>query len=220
MMKTRQLLTVLCGGFLALPAAGAVFTAIPSPDASYLASTTYIDFSPLSDFADVSSVTDGLLTLTFSSSGSKLTVPGSWGTWSVAPDSQRQPGDTLPLLFFADTSVSIALSQGVAIFGFEAEPDPFNTFAMTANFYDATSTLLGSISRSVDGYSGARLFAAASSPIWRVDFSCDGCDFAIGAFRYGLEGGTETPIPEPASSALLGVGLGSVVLLRHVRRTF
>lgn len=203
----RKLLS-LCAVMLvvwALPASA--FTPISSPDAAYLAATNYIDPSAIPDNTNVSSITDGVLTVSFSTAMRKYTAPGGgWGTWSIAPDSQRGPSDTLPVFYSnGETAVTFTLSQPVSIFGFEAEPNPFGVYTMTAQFYDAGGNLLGTISRDVNGNAGARLFAAQSStPISSVVFSSVE-DWAAGAFRYTLP--TGPVIPEPTTMALFGAGL-------------
>ncbi len=85
----------LCGVLLlvwALPASA--FTPISSPDVSYLASTTYIDPSAISNFAGVTSISDGVMTVSFVDPGSgapvdmlKVTAPTHWLTWSEDPHS-------------------------------------------------------------------------------------------------------------------------------------
>lgn len=214
----RKLLS-LCAVMLvvwALPARA--FTPISSPDAAYLAGTTYIDPSAISDYTNVSSITDGVLTVSFSTAMNKRTAPGvSWSTWSVAPDSQRGPGDTLPVFSSEGAlTVTFTLSQPVSIFGFEAQPNPFGEYAMTAQFYDASGNLLGTISRNVDANGGARLYAAQSStPISSVVFSSN-VDWAAGAFRYALPTGGPV-IPEPTTMALFGAGLLGFLPLRRRR---
>lgn len=206
------------------------FTPISSPDAAYLASTTYIDPSAITDGTDVTSITDGTLTVSFKDAAgsaawavTKYTAPGGgWATWSEAPDSQRGPDpDTLPVFFSNGASaLRFVLSSPMNIFGFEAEPNPLATYTMVAKFYDASDNLLGTISRDVDGYAGARLFAASSStPISYVVFSSgdEDIDWAVGAFRYGT---LQTPvIPEPGTMALFGTGLaaGLLPLRRRLR---
>lgn len=193
------------------------FTPISSPDASYLASTTYINPSAIPDFTNVTSIADGLVTVNFSVTMSKRTVPGGWATWSVAPDSQRGPGDTLPVFYSNQaTAVTFTLSTPVSVFGFEAEPNPFTVHTMTAQFYDVSGNLLGTISRDVSGVAGARLFAAQSNvPIASVVFSSN-VDWAAGAFRYALPTGGPV-IPEPTTMALFGAGLLGFLPLRRRR---
>lgn len=201
------------------------FTPISSPDSSYLASTTYIDIAAIPDYTNVSSITDGTLTVSFvdpSSGGAlsmnKRTAPGvSWATWSAAPDSQRGASDTLPVLSSEGaTAVRFNLSMPVSTFGFEAEPNPFTVHTLTALFYDASGNLLGSISRDVSGNAGARLFAASSTtPISYVVFSGQ-VYWAAGAFRYALPQGGPV-IPEPTTMALFGAGLLGFLPLRRRR---
>lgn len=193
------------------------FTPISSPDANYLASTTYIDPSAISDFTNVTSITDGVVTVNFSTSMNKRTVSSSWISWSVAPDSQRLgPNDPLPVFSSnQETAVTFTLSTPVSVFGFEAEPNLFGVYTMTAQFYDASGNLLGIISRDVNGDAGARLFAAQSNvPIASVVFSSN-VDWAAGAFRYQLPAGPV--IPEPTTMALFGVGLLGFLPLRRRR---
>ena len=108
------------------------------------------------------------------------------------------------------TAARFVLSSPMNIFGFEAQPNPFGVYPMTASFYDASDNLLGTISRNVNGNAGARLFAASSStPIAYVVFSSQE-DWAVGAFRYGTLGGPV--IPEPGTMALFGTGLVASLL--------
>jgi len=203
----------------------ATFVPISSPDAAYLASTSYIA-PPIADYTDVTSISDGTQTVYFSlADGSevynvrKFTAPGIWATWSQAPDSQRGAGDTLPVFYSNGATVlRFGLATPVNIFGFEAEPNPFAVHTMVAKFYDAADNLLGTISRDVDGDSGARLFAAQSGvPIAYVVFSSD-VDWAVGAFRYGNLGGPAPVIPEPGTMLLMGIGGLAIGLGRRFGR--
>jgi len=206
----------------------ATFTPISSPNAAYLAATNYIDIDPsaTSDGSFVNSISDGTQTVYFKvPDGSanyavqKLTAPGGgWATWSVAPDSQRGPADTLPV-FSSNlaTEMRFQLATPVNIFGFEAQPDLFALHTMVAKFYDASNNLLGTISRNVNGNAGARLFAAQSDvPIAYVVFSSD-VEWAVGAFRYGTLGGGPV-IPEPGTMLLMGIGGLAIGLGRRFGR--
>jgi len=224
-MKRFSLMLAAAIAVAAFTAKAMAFTPISNPDAAYLASTTYIDPSAIANGTNVSSITDGTLTVSFKNAAgsaaqpmNKRTAPGGWATWSQAPDSQRGAGDVLPV-FYSNGAVDarFVLSSPVNIFGFEAEPSPFDTYTMVAKFYDASDNLLGTISRDVHGYAGARLFAASSpTPIAYVVFSSD-VDWAVGAFRYGT---LQAPvIPEPGTMALFGTGLvaGLFPLRRRLR---
>lgn len=225
-MKRFSLMLAIAIAVAAFTVKATAFTPIPSPDAAYLSSTTYIDPSGIPDGAVVTSITDGTQTVLFNDAAgsgalsmTKVTAPGGgWATWSQIPDSQRGASDTLPV-FYPDsaTSARFVLSSPVNIFGFEAEPNPFDVFTMVADFYDASDNLLGSISRDVNGKAGARLFAASSpTPIAYVVFSSQE-SWAVGAFRYGTLGAPV--IPEPGTMALFGTGLvaGLLSLRRRLR---
>lgn len=228
-MKRLSTALIVALGLMVLASSGAfalTFTPISSPDATYLASTTYIDPSATPDYTNVFSISDGTQTVTFSlADGSavyyvnKRTAPGNgWLTWSQAPDSQRGPNDTLPVFYSNGAEVlRFGLATPVNIFGFEAEPNPYAVHTMTANFYDASDNLLGTISRDVNGYAGARLFAAQSDvPIAYVVFRSD-VDWAVGAFRYGTTGSAPV-IPEPGTMLLMSIGGLAIGLGRRFRR--
>jgi hypothetical protein len=181
---------------------------ISSPTAGYLSSTTRFAI-PGSAFSSVSSLTDGGLTLSFSATGDKRVAPdGGWASWSQTPDSERPSSGTLDVLYFPTQSLTMTLSRQVGIFGFELEPDPFAVIGFTAQFYRG-ATLVGSVSRSVDGDAGARLFAYQGG-IDRVELS-GGSYFAAGAFRYA-------DVPEPSSVVLTVSGLAALVAVRRRRR--
>jgi hypothetical protein len=228
-MKRLATVFAAAAGLMLLTSMGAfalTFTPISSPDAAYLAATNYIDPSAITDDASVTSITDGTQTVYFSlADGSaaynvrKWTAPGSWATWSEAPDSQRGPSDTLPVFYSNGATVlRFGLATPVNIFGFEAEPNPFELHTMVARFYDASDNLLGTIKRKVNGDSGARLFAAQSDvPIAYVVFSSD-VDWAVGAFRYGNLGGPSPVIPEPGTMLLMGIGGLAIGLGRRFGR--
>jgi hypothetical protein len=227
-MKRLATVFAAAAGLMLLTSMGAfalTFTPISSPDAAYLASTSYIA-PPIADYTNVTSISDGTQTVYFSlADGSaaypvnKRTAPGSWATWSQAPDSQRGAGDTLPVFYSNGATVlRFGLATPVNIFGFEAEPNPFAVHTMVAKFYDAADNLLGTITRSVNGKSGARLFAAQSDvPIAYVVFSSD-VDWAVGAFRYGNLGGPSPVIPEPGTMLLMGIGGLAIGLGRRFGR--
>jgi len=228
-MKRLATVFAAAAGLMLLTSMGAfalTFTPISSPDAAYLASTSYIA-PPIADYTNVTSISDGTQTVYFSlADGSvaypvnKRTAPDvSWQTWSQAPHSQRGAGDTLPVFYSNGLTVlRFGLATPVNIFGFEAQPHPLATYTMVARFYDASNNLLGTISRDVYGSAGARLFAAQSDvPIAYVVFSSDE-DWAVGAFRYGNLPGPGPVIPEPGTMLLMGIGGLAIGLGRRFGR--
>jgi hypothetical protein len=80
-----------CLAALVLPCSIPVQTAfriISSPDASYLSSTTKLDFSGLANGTRFNTVSNGAVTLTSANTLTKYQVPGSWMTWSSPPNSE------------------------------------------------------------------------------------------------------------------------------------
>jgi hypothetical protein len=108
------------------------------------------------------------------------------------------------VLFNGTTSLGLSLSQPVAAFGFEIEPNPFSTESFTVTFeFMAGETMVGTITRAVDGNAGARLIAAQSSVAFDHVTISGTSDFAIGQLRYSTGDETETteevPAGEPAT---------------------
>lgn len=156
-------------------------TPIMNPDADYLANTTKIDISGLPQGSLQSSITDGMLTVTFSTPLEKQgPVPDGWATWSSPPFSE----DPNPDVLISGSTLTMTLSSPVQIFGFELEPSPFGVFEYTAEFY-RNGTLVESITREVDGNAGARLFARTGEAIDEVVITGP-FDFAIAQVRYAL----------------------------------
>jgi hypothetical protein len=197
---------------VAAPAAWATgFTVIPLPTSidtatsmTYVSSTNLIDISGLTDGSSYSSVTDGFLTVSFSSSMIRNTVGASWGTWNCPPYTES----CMPPVLWSDgaSSVTMTLSSPESTFGFEAEPDNFIQEQMTAIFYNGAS-VLGSITLDPNGDSGALLFAASdSTPFTSVQIANSaGDDFAIANIRYSSS--TFVPAPEPPVALFVLTGL-------------
>jgi len=170
-------------------------TPIDNPDAQYLAATTKIDIAGLPFGSIQDFITDGTLTVSFSTPVEKVgPVPDGWLTWSSPPFSE----DPNPYVLRADTtSLVLDLSHYVTIFGFGLEPFPFSDVAFTADFYD-NDELVESITRVVNGNAGARLFAREGEPINRVVIT-GATGFGFAQVRYQLA----SPIPFLATLAAL-----------------
>ncbi|NLH98981.1 MAG: hypothetical protein GX446_05745 [Chthonomonadales bacterium] len=189
--------------------ARAQFTPIAQPDAAYLAATTKLP-TPLSFPASV--LTDGAFSVTLSAPADtyRQAPGGGWATWASPPWVEPTPTD---VFYSGVTSLTLSFSQQVGIFGFEAEPDPYGQYLMTARFYNGAS-LVGSISQYVEGNAGARLFAAQGDLFDRVVFESD-VDFAIGNLRYG-----NGPDVVPEAGTLAGFGSMAGFGLLWLRRRF
>lgn len=155
---------------------------IMNPDEAYLANTTKIDISGLTFSASYDSISDGVLTVRFSDALQKLgPVPTSWQTWSSPPFSEDPNPD---VLYSPQNSLTMELSREVSVFGFELEPGPFDEIEYTAEFFRG-DTLVESVTRSINGFYGARLLAVEGGRIDRVVVT-GGADFAIAQVRYEL----------------------------------
>lgn len=173
-----SLLLVLLAG-----PANADITVIPQPDAAYLASTTKIDVASVPDFTILDFITDGTLTVTFDNPVQKLTVPTGWATWSSPPDAESA---TPAVLYQGFSFMTMDLSLPVTTFGFELEPNPFSTQDFDVDFvFLSGPTVVGTISLSVEGFAGSRLFAATTQDLPFDQIIISGTsDFAIAQVRY------------------------------------
>lgn len=126
-------------------------TPIDNPDAEYLAATTKIDISGLTNGNPYDAISDGTLTVNFSTSLIKAgPVPLGWATWSSPPFSE----DPNPDVLVSDVAtLTINLSDRVTIFGFELEPNPFAGVHYTVEYYDGDD-LVESITQVVQGNAG------------------------------------------------------------------
>jgi hypothetical protein len=138
----------------------AAFTTISNPDAAYLAATGKCDLGTVGTLTSSCTDANGL-SATFSAPLSVLQVPGGgWATWSSPPNSESA---TPKVAFYGGTSLTVDESNVISpIAGVELEPNIFATYTMTVDFYDYQGNLFASVSRSVGGFAGARLFAINS----------------------------------------------------------
>lgn len=178
-------MVVLLSGLIVSPVMAATFTQITQPNAPYLAFTTKIDISGLTFGSSQSSISDGTLTVNFSSPMIKRgPVPSGWTTWSSPPWSESSTPDVLMLS--SGTSVDMTLSQPVSTFGFELEPNPFQLHTYTVDFMSG-STVVGTINMQIHGSAGARLIAASVTGGSFDKIKINGtANFAIAQVRYNI----------------------------------
>jgi hypothetical protein len=144
-------------------------------------------------------------TLSFGAPVSHREVPSSWLTWS-----HGYTGD----VYYTNgaTTLTMTLSPGAGAFIFYAEPNPFQSFTITATDSDG-----GTIVQTVSGSAGAAgygLHTTGGSTITTVTVTSS-VDFAVGEFSIAA---AETAIPEPATITLLGLGAVGLAGYRLRRR--
>jgi hypothetical protein len=168
----------------ALPAS-AQFLTFATPTAPYTGGTTLVPI-PGANFSTTTSLTDGIETFGLSSTVDVRTVPaGGWATWNSPPNVESATPKVLAITTGL-TSFTITLSPAQFTFGIEIEPNN-GTQSITLTYLNGVTTL-GSITQSVVGTSGAKLFAASSStPITSVVLTIPAAasGFAMAQWRYG-----------------------------------
>lgn len=198
---TRSLRVVFLAGAACLPAL-AQFVPISQPTSSYTSSTSLISLVG-ADFASISSVTDGVQTVTLSQAMSLRTVPGSWTTRGSPPNTESSTPRVLAVV--SNATITFTLSKPSYTFGFELEPENYGSFNVTANFMNGT-TVLGTVTRLVNGSAGALLSAASSGlPITSVVVSADpgASGFAVAQIRYSL---ASVSVPTLNTTSLFSLG--------------
>lgn len=176
------------GGPMLSVASGAsamALVAISQPDAAYVAATALIDISGIPNNTNVNSITDGVQTVSFSSTMNKVHAEVSgWATWGDPPDTEVNAPHVLHSL--SASSVTLTLSLPTPTFGFEIEPNPFTLQTYRVDFYSNGGTVLeGTVTRAVHGSHGARLMAATTTGAAIDAVIITGAvDFAIGRVRY------------------------------------
>lgn len=203
-------IAIAAGMAFAFAAPSFAITQIVSPTDDYRTNTSLIGVPD--NGLERNAWGDMALTVNFSSPLAPRTVGVNWATWGSPPETEQ----AAPRIWYSqgENDVTFTFSQALNIWGFEAQPNDFDVFDITVEFYDG-AVLLGSIVRAVDGNSGARLFAAAADfgeQFTSVRIRTDG-DFAVAQLRYGL-----AVIPEPATWGMLIAGFGMVGFAMRRRR--
>lgn len=162
------------------------FKAYHHPTATYTGRSCVIDLSRYDDFTVRSKVGGCHTKVSLSAPFTKVSVPRTWRTWSCPPDTEDCKPDVL--WSKGSTAVTIDFGTTVTIGGFEYEPQSKVVETVTVSFYSGplgSGTLVGSITRDVDGSSGARLFGAQAQPGFRSAVVTNRADdeFAIAQIR-------------------------------------
>jgi len=183
-------------------AASATITATPlgtaAPPASLdgKALTYNDDPDPRGEFAQVSDFLYGGVPLVKSSVVLDSRIVGSsWGTWSH--------GHTGSVYWTQGaTDMTFTFNKDVSAFVFYVEPNPFDTFDITATGSDAGDSV--SLTQAVTGDSGATGYGFSSTSgggITSVRVTSS-VDYAVGEIGIG-----NVPAPGSAALGLLGLGL-------------
>lgn len=188
-------------------------TTIPNPDAAYLSTTNKIDISSLAEFSTHTSVSDGLQTISFSTTMEKRQVPGSWLTWSSPPEAESA---TPPVLYtMGVNSLTLTLSRPASVVGFELETASFDVFTFTVDLYSGAQ-LVGSVVQDIEGNAGARLLAGRSDgPLIdraEVSVSGDPGGFSIAQLRYSPNDSWAALAPLPAGRRGMAVATANRLL--------
>ena len=184
------------------PAQATIVTTYTQPDAGYITVTTLIPVIQ-AEYSDVVSETDGAVTATFSKKLNVRDTGSGWATWNSPPYVES----STPKVLFTNgvSSLNIAFSAALYLFGIEVQPDSFDVTDVTIEYY-FDALLLGSITRSINGDSGALLLAGyLDTPFNNVQvYTANEDDFAIAKLRYSQtqpEG--FDPVPEPSTFLLV-----------------
>jgi hypothetical protein len=221
----RTLKTALWLGLAECIPAFGQFSPISTPTSTYTGATTLIPITA-ADGTSLTSLTNGTQTITLSAPFFAESPPSLyWGPWGSPPNTEsstpRILANPTPV-----TSVTLNLSLPSTTFGFEIQPNIWDTFTVSANFYHG-ATLLGTVSQSISGDAGALLAAASSTtPITSVVITipADANGFAMAQFRYFPQASPPPPAVPTLSTAAVGtLGLllagAGALLARRSRST-
>jgi hypothetical protein len=160
-----------------------------APVLAYTSKTCVISLNAITDLDVVNSVTGCGVTVHFSVPMQKRTVPGDWAAWGTPPNVET----ATPRVLWTQsgvTQVVLTYSATKRIIGVEADPESGSLQTIDATFRRLSGSKIGTISRAINGFTDARLFAGKvkstkkSARVKTLTLSSVD-DFAIARIRIG-----------------------------------
>jgi hypothetical protein len=207
----RKILTAIV--FAATSAAQADFTPMEAVTPAYTSSTTLLDIGSIPIGTSVTSVTDGYQTASFSETLTRADVPAQWATWGHAPHVESP---TPPVLYRSpENSLAITLAVPSYAFGLELLGVAWSVSEFQVTFLDVHGIFVGTVNGYLDGFHGARVFAASTtnnpfSTVLISVLSDDSDGLAIAQIRYSV-------VPEPTSYLMIVQAVAMVAVVRWKR---
>jgi hypothetical protein len=168
----------------------AAVTQILLPDSAYRASTRLISLAPIPHGANVTSITDGWMTINHPPLlKADFAITGA--PWSCPPESETcLPGTLVSSI----TVVDMLLTRPVTRFGVEIQPNVGGAHDYTATFYLGASPV-GSVTRLGVFFGGARLLAGNADQVFDRVIISGTAAFTIANIRYQAPNPTITVSP-------------------------
>jgi len=155
-----------------------VLSCVGISDPSIIVPQTVYDFSADAEYSSPTTFPGG----TFAGSGVVCVVGSTWGTWNPNVYGKH-------ILYASTGSYTVTFSTPQRAAGVVAEPNAFGLHDIEIQAYDSTDTLIGSFTRSIEGYAGAAFLGLSSSACdikWiRVMSSSSALGFAFSDLTYG-----------------------------------
>ena len=152
----------------------------------YTAGTTNLAGDIPADGDTLTTLSDGIETITFSDTMTAGTVPIAFSTWNSPPATESSTPRILTDI--GATSLTLGLSKPADVFGFEIEPVNLASTTASASFFEG-STLVGTVNGSFSGTASALLFAGSTDQAFTsvvITEPSAGGGFAIAQPRYDL----------------------------------
>jgi len=135
----------------------------PLPDGCYVGASHKCSPGSPGSFSSVCTNTDGTIGANFATPLDLRSIGGGWATWGSPPWTETA---NPPVVGFngGGTTLTVTYTSDASIAGLEIEQNIFDTpYNTTAQFKDASGAVVATITRSMLGRSGARLFGVECS---------------------------------------------------------